>query len=135
MPGRIDPVEGVEAVRRAASSPRERYPERPGPDSGVRTGSEPAFTAVKAAREKGELVSAPGLRTSEQAEGPRMRMPIRLVFDTRLRFVIHDGSDGQELSIEIIDIENGKILRRIPPYRILEWVLRIGYRVGLFVDG
>jgi flagellar protein FlaG len=53
-------------------------------------------------------------------------------FNTGLRFVIHE--ETERIMVQVIDRDEDKIIREIPPEKILNIVAQIQNILGLFVD-
>ncbi|MDI3280273.1 MAG: flagellar protein FlaG [Bacillota bacterium] len=54
------------------------------------------------------------------------------VMSTELRFKVHEGT--KDIVVQVIEIETGKVLREIPPERILDMITQMMKLVGLLVD-
>lgn len=55
-----------------------------------------------------------------------------MIYDRRFEFSIHEGT--KEIMVKIIDAETEKVVKEIPPEKILDMVAKMWEMVGLFVD-
>ena len=54
------------------------------------------------------------------------------IFDRSLHFRVHEATE--RLIVQVINRENGEVIREIPPERVLNMVAQIQSVIGLFVD-
>lgn len=54
------------------------------------------------------------------------------VMSTELRFKVHEGT--KDIVVQVVEIKTGKVLREIPPERILDMITQMMKLVGLLVD-
>jgi len=54
------------------------------------------------------------------------------IFDKRIHFDVH--KDSGRIFVQVIDVENDKVIREIPPEEMLEISAKIHEMVGLLID-
>lgn len=54
------------------------------------------------------------------------------IFDKRIHFDVH--KDSGRIFVQVIDVENDKVIREIPPEEMLEISAKIHKMVGLLID-
>ncbi len=54
------------------------------------------------------------------------------VFNRKLDFVVHD--DTQRMMVKVVDTENDKVIREIPPEELLDLVARMQETFSFFID-
>lgn len=54
------------------------------------------------------------------------------VFNRKIDFVVHE--DTQRMMVKVVDTENGKVLREIPPEEILDLVAKMQKAFGIIFD-
>ena len=105
---------------------------KPAKEAAIKESTITTWNSKTVFKENRKDINAESLSLQEIAEATKVLNNTMDLFKRRLRFNVHEETN--RIWVQVVDKDTGKVLKEIPPEKVLDMVAKFEEMIGLLID-